>query len=142
MPEEAHHSGSAERQCPAAQLSLARWVGAAGERREDEGVPTPDGECLAWRDLGFGPRLFRYEVLREAEEHWPNEVDKRRIGLRKRGKGTACMDLQTVVAGYGFYTVFLFHFFFAQVACMSDFFFFLLHFEFSSTLIMILVYPR
>ena len=44
MPEEAHDSGSAEGQCPAAPLSPARWTGAAGERRKDEDGADPGWE--------------------------------------------------------------------------------------------------
>lgn len=53
-------------------------------------VPTPAGECLAWRDPEFGPWLLGYSVLRDVEAHWSNEVGKLRVGGRRgRGKFTA-----------------------------------------------------
>ena len=39
-------------------------------------VLTPARECLAWRDLEFGPWLLEYEGLRDVEAHWLNEVVK------------------------------------------------------------------
>ena len=39
-------------------------------------VLTPARECLAWRDLEFGPWLLGYEVRRDVEAHWLNEVVK------------------------------------------------------------------
>ncbi|PUU75196.1 hypothetical protein B9Z19DRAFT_1131761 [Tuber borchii] len=48
------------------------------EQREGDAkmktVPTPVGECLAWRDPEFGHWLLGYDVFRDVEAHWPNEV--------------------------------------------------------------------
>ena len=38
-------------------------------------VPTPTGECLAWKDLELAPCLLGYEVLGDVEAYWPNEVE-------------------------------------------------------------------
>ena len=85
MPEEAHHESSAEGQYPAAPLSPTRWTGTAGERRGDEDGSDPGWGMSYWRDPEFGPWLLGYEVLRDVEAHWPNEVGKWRVG-RRNGK--------------------------------------------------------
>jgi len=46
-------------------------------------VPTPTGECVAWRDPEFAPWLLWYEVLRDVEANWPKRVDKGRMGGRR-----------------------------------------------------------
>ena len=52
-------------------------------------MPTPAGECLAWKDLEFGPWLLGYEVLRDVEAHWANEVWKWRVGRSAKGNFSA-----------------------------------------------------
>ena len=62
------------------------------QRERDEKMmmmPTPAGECLAWKGLEFGPWLLGYEVLRDVGEHWANEVWKLRVGRSANGKFSA-----------------------------------------------------
>ncbi|KAL4915018.1 hypothetical protein BDW62DRAFT_219672 [Aspergillus aurantiobrunneus] len=33
-------------------------------------VPTPEGECLAWRDPGLAPRLLGYDHIADVNRHW------------------------------------------------------------------------
>ena len=69
MLEEAHDSGSAEGQCPAAPLS----PNDGPERRERDAamkmVPTPAGECFPWKDPEFGPWFLGHEILRGVDAH-------------------------------------------------------------------------
>ncbi|KAL3477108.1 hypothetical protein BJX99DRAFT_226708 [Aspergillus californicus] len=33
-------------------------------------VPTPEGECLAWRDPGLAPKLLGYNPVADVDRHW------------------------------------------------------------------------
>ena len=48
-------------------------------------VPSSAGECLAWKDQELAPCLLGYEVLRDVEVYWPNEVEKGSRGGREGG---------------------------------------------------------
>ena len=63
MEEEAHDSGSAEGQYPAAPLPHTRWTGAAGEKHGDEDGANPGGGNVSlggiWNlGLGFSDMRF------------------------------------------------------------------------------------
>ena len=78
-------------------------------------APTPAGECLAWRDPAFRPWLFGYEVLRDVEAHWPNEVGKWNVEGRW-GKREFSANLWMVEGGLRIPCLVAF-FFLAQVTC-------------------------
>lgn len=65
MPEEAHYSGSAERQCSGAPLSPPRWAGAAAERRKDEDCINPGWGMSPVEGSGIWAWLLGHEVLRD-----------------------------------------------------------------------------
>ena len=46
-------------------------------------VPTLARKCFIWRDPELAPWLLGYEVLRDVEAYWSNEVEKGR-GVRGR----------------------------------------------------------
>jgi len=50
-------------------------------------VPTPTGECLAWRDPEFAPWLLGYEVLGDVEANWPKGVEKGGMEGRRWERG-------------------------------------------------------
>ena len=69
-------------------------------------VPALARKCFLWRDPELAPWLLGYEVLRDVEAYWSNEVEKGR-GVRGR--------LVRIYrwGGYEFYT----HSFFFRTSC-------------------------
>jgi len=56
-------------------------------------VPISTGECLAWRDPEFAPRLLGYEVLGDVGADWPGGVEKGRMRVRGWDRGNSSAKL-------------------------------------------------
>ena len=122
-------------------IVTTRWTRAAGERRED-GDSADSGWVMSHRgDPEFAPWLLGHKVLRGVDAHWPNGVEKWRVGGRG-GKGSLVRICRCWRGGYGFCALFL-SLFLAQVSrtvCLISLFLLLCFAFWSTSLVMILVH--
>jgi len=78
MPEGAGHEGGAEGSTQEWFYPLEDGPEQQDGDAEVRAVPTPAGECLAWRPPELGSPLLGYESLQGVEVSWQNEIENGR----------------------------------------------------------------
>jgi salicylate hydroxylase len=61
-------------------------------------VPTPEGECLAWRDPGLAPKLLGYDHIADVSETGANLEKRLTVQVNEHWDAVAGVDGEQVVS--------------------------------------------